>query len=284
MSKGDDQKSPSRVSLHNRRLSFPLVPEREQDPAVSLVGRHFTATFTDQRKCPVDLRKFPFPRMGREIVSLLYEETQPTGCYKSPGTVEHTLTAVRRLGQSLLSGSHSNADLSLRDLTPADLETFEADLVQHYGAQSPRPYEHLVSLVVFLRVFASREKVSDELKDRLAFIASTRLSITGPPRDAYSPFVISQLRHGALKDIESTIKRMTVDGPRLISEGVDPEVGGWTTYKNVLWAIANKGFTTPGHLKLPAQREVGQLKSKGERTSFGSFLGSCISPLTMSFR
>ncbi|WP_320783665.1 hypothetical protein [Streptomyces sp. CRN 30] len=75
------------------------------------------------------------------------------------------------------------------------------------------------------------------------------------PRDAYSPYVVEQLRAAARSDVDQALRRLTLEGPMLLEQGQDPRVAGWDSDANVLWEIhRSRGMLTRQQLA----QQVGQ--------------------------
>lgn len=248
------------VSLHNRRVSFSDPVQHETAPPSVVAGLRFRATFTGGRSAPVDLTRYPLPAVAAAAATILWQETQPGGTFRSPGPVSGTLRSLARFADFLKAYDRSSEINSLHDLIPEDINTFETYLRQRYGIDSITTWNMLQPMRRFLELALSYGYASDKIIPRLAYVS---LGGKGKraPKDGYSPFVANQLREAARKDIEAIIERITVTGPAFVAEGRDPEEHGWKNISNIAWYLKHRG-----HLSF---RDI--------------FVRSCVSKLTVKY-
>jgi len=253
-----------KVSLHTRRkrvFSEPVVPSANE---IGFAGLRFTVDLDQRRIYKVNFEDYPIRSLARGIASLLYAETQPTGCFKSVGYVAQIVHSWWRFAECLIARRWESVVTDLHDITTEHLDAFEDDMIVRCGIHSSAGYQYVATLNRFLRLARSRNLASPELDSRLIIVAHRITRSRNPPRDAYSPFVVQQLRQAAVKDIEAVVQRIAVVGEKLLSEGIDPAIGGWGDYRNVLWAIANHGFVEPTSLEPKATMLLYNLVGYGQ--------------------
>ncbi|MFE4514874.1 hypothetical protein ACFRMQ_11870 [Kitasatospora sp. NPDC056783] len=88
-----------------------------------------------------------------------------------------------------------------------------------------------------MRRLSDKESVlSPVMVRRLTYIAAGPVG-SYAPRDAYPPNIVEQLRKAARVDLDHAVRRLTLDGPALLTQGQDPRTAGWDSDANVLWEI-----------------------------------------------
>lgn len=276
MDEMDGTESPSGehkpISLGNRKVTFGDAPDLEAERTAAIVGLKFTARFEGHRKFTVDLTAYPLPGVAKEAISIIWEESQGDGKYRSPGGLTDLVSALRAFG-SFAAPTQSIAKIG--DITADHIDGFERSLQEKHGQDHPLPYKRMVSLVGFLNLAQARGLTSGAVSDRVKYISLHKKG-TGYDgnRDAYSLFVTQQVRTACEKEIEETIQRITVEGPRVLAGGADPAVHGWTSPANVMWAMVNQGLSSTRRCA-PALKNILQgLKTKsGSPYSFGELIG-----------
>ncbi|MDI9847629.1 hypothetical protein QM467_06085 [Rhodoblastus sp. 17X3] len=237
----------SKVSLHDRRMTFPVVPIPVEKPDATFIGTKFTVVFEGNRSYTVnlsDLSKPPIGGLVRDAIRVLWEESQPLGAYKSPGAVKDAVAIVRSFARFVIETGCAARMTGLAAISVADFGAFEAWLRQGSPKESPRPYQRMGDFRQFILCAQLRGMASGDIAHRLGYIADgPTYSENQGKRDAYSPRVAQQVREGAWQDIEAAVKRITIDGPSLAAAGEDPELKNCWSDSNVAWAIASQGLT-----------------------------------------
>jgi hypothetical protein len=239
---------------------MPIPDAPEEKKALALVGRRFVARFEGGRSYGVRLDEHPIPELAAEAAGLLWEETQPDGQYKSPGSVEDAIQALRRFGTFVNETGCTLRIRLIRDITIQDVDQFEIFLREKHGAENYIPYKRMTSFRKFLEVAARHDLIDKAILPRLSYATNGTRGSSGErpkPRDAYSPYVAEQLRQACISEIEDAVERITVAGPRLIAEGGDPATHGWSVHQNIVWAIAKQGLISP---TADGQRNLTNLK------------------------
>lgn len=237
------------VSLHDRRATFDTVVD-SPSPRPGVAGLRFLATFSGGRKTTVNLTDHALPGIAAAAATILWEETQPGGALRSPGSVVQITESLSRLGDFLAEYERGSAIASVADLLPEDIDRFEDYLRRRYGAETRMPWIRLQALRQFLEMALRHGYTGDHIRPRLAFVSRGGKG-KQKPRDAYSPFIASQMREGAKKDIEATIERMTVTGAAFIARGLDPAEHGWRSPHNIGWHLAHRGLVTTRDHNIP---------------------------------
>lgn len=172
------------------------------------------------------------------------------------------------------------------DLLPRHLDEFESHLRERHPESSRTPYARIADIVWMLR--RVNEKDADFSPAMVRRLSYTSLGPVGSyaPRDAYSPYVVEQLRAAARSDVDHAIRRLTLEGPALLAQGRDPRVAGWDSDANVLWEIhRSQGRLTRQELADRAGRALADKHSPGRlaplvyptsRDLFALFLLFCL--------
>ena len=207
------------------------------DPAPATLGLlRFEVTFPDNRTAVVDWTREPQQRLlgalGVELAASC-DVGQGTG---SPHTLRNRARSCLLWVRWLDSTEAMNIRVS--DLLPHHLDGFESRLREGHQVFSRTPYARIADVVWILRRLGEKDQgLSPSMLRRLSYTS------TGPigsytPRDAYSPHLVEQLRTAARSDVDSAVRRLTLDGPTLLARGQDPRIAGWDSDPNVLWEIS----------------------------------------------
>ncbi|RLV73456.1 hypothetical protein D3C57_129560 [Streptomyces rapamycinicus NRRL 5491] len=223
-----------------RRRARVHVPVLEiADPAATTLGPlKIEVTFPDNRAAVVDWTREPQQRLLRALAAELAASCavgQGTG---SPYTLRNRARSCREWARWI--ASTEDVDLRVSDLLPSHLDRFEDHLRERHPESSRTPYARIADIVWILRRLSDTHGgFSPALVRRLAYISAGPVG-SYTPRDAYSPHVVEQLKAAARSDVDRAIRRLTVEGPSLLSRGQDPRVAGWASDANVVWEIHQK--------------------------------------------
>ena len=205
--------------------------------------------FSEGRQFPVHLAKEPCSALVRELLMALVGLCNFGGTVNSPGRAELYTISIRKFVRFLaVRSSSQECTLTVSDLTPRDLETFEEHLrAQATHEESVSPYTWIGSIVRLLRWWREThpERIPGPLQARLAYIANGSVG-RHTSRDGYSGQITDALRAACLKDIPKVTERLTVQCDRQCASGGDPEVHGWENPHNVAWHIVHNGVI-PAH-------------------------------------
>lgn len=234
------------VSLHADRVEFDapaVLAPAEGLPDIAALRFH--VDFPGGRRQVVDLTSFPLPILASEAARLLVRETTPTGSYKSAGTLEHAVQALRRFAEYLDARGLTSAVASFACIRSHHLDEFEDYLYDRHGSDSVVPYRRIGPFVLLLRHAQRHGLTSGDLKDRLKIVSKRGVKNATKPREPYSPTVAEQLRTAATEDFLAAVDRITRKGVALAASGRDPaaEARGWKQPANVVWAIKHQGFS-----------------------------------------
>jgi hypothetical protein len=233
------------ITKGHHHVSFPSVPGVPDNPSpVPLAPLDMILQFSEGRHYSVHLANEPCSDLVRELLMALVDLCHFGGTVNSPGRAEAYTICIRRFVR-FLSGrlSPQGGQLSVSDLTPQDLDSFEEHLrAQATHEESASPYMRMVVLVRLLRWWleTSPERLSVALKARLTYIANGSAG-RSTPRDSYSGYITDALRAACLKDIPQVTERLTVQCEQQLAAGRDPDIYGWEDSHNVVWYIANNG-------------------------------------------
>jgi len=143
-------------------------------------------------------------------------------------------------------------------LEPDTLDDFETWLRAKHKEDSQEPYIQTSRIVLSLREYG-RSGGSDlppSVLRRLGHTANGPIGST-QPLDGYSPYVTSQVRRAARRDIDAAVERMS-EGEQLLALGDDPAVHGWEL-PNLVWLAAHRGPLV--HRELAAEAWPGLVRT-----------------------
>jgi hypothetical protein len=212
---------------------------------VSLAPLDMILRFSEGRQFSVHLAKEPCSALVSELLMALVGLCDFGGTVNSPGRAETYTISIRKFVRFLSARSSAQActRLSVSDLTPYDLDSFEEHVrAQATHEESVSPYKWIGALVCLLRWWQETrpERISAGLAARLAYVANGSVG-RSTPRDGYSGQITDVLRTACLKDIPQITERLTVQCDQQLAAGRDPEVYGWEDTHNVVWHIAHYG-------------------------------------------
>jgi len=238
------------ITKGHPHVSFASQSLAPADPSpVPLAPPDMILRFSEGRQFPVHLAKEPCSALVRELLMALVGLCDFGGTVNSPGRAEVYTISIRKFVRYLSARSSSHAgQLSVSDLTPQDLDSFEEQVrAQATHEESVSPYIWKGSLVRLLRWWNEThpERLSAALKSRLAYVANGSVG-RSTPRDGYSGQITDALRAACLKDIPQVTERLTIQCDQQLAAGRDPEVYGWRDTHNVVWHIAHNGII-PAH-------------------------------------
>ena len=202
------------ITKGHRHVSFPDLPDVSVDPSpVPLAPLDMILRFSEGRQFPVHLAKEPCSALVRELLMALVGLCNFGGAVNSPGRAELYTISIRKFVRFLAArSSPQECTLTVSDLTPRDLETFEEHLrAQATHEESVSPYTWIGSIVRLLRWWREThpERMLAPLQARLAYIANGSVG-SHTPRDGYSGQITDALRAACLKDIPQVTERLTV--------------------------------------------------------------------------
>jgi hypothetical protein len=239
------------ITKGHPHVSFPSQPNASADSSlVPLAPLDMVLRFSEGRQFAVHLAKEPCSTLVRELLMALVGLCDFGGTVNSPGRAEVYTISIRKFVRFLSARSSAQActRLSVSDLTPHDLDSFEEPVrAQATHEESVSPYMWIGSLVRLLRWWQEThpERLSATLTARLAYVANGSAG-RSTPRDGYSGQITEALRAACLKDILQITERLTVQCDQHLAAGRDPGMYGWGDTPNVIWHIAHHGVI-PAH-------------------------------------
>jgi hypothetical protein len=233
------------ITKGRRHVSFPSLPDAPVDSSpVPLAPLDMILRFSEGRQFSVHLAKEPCSALVRELLIALVGLCNFGGTVNSPGRACVYTTSIRKFVRFLAAqSSPQECTLTVSDITPQDLETFEDYLrARATHEESVSPYAWIGALVHLLRWWREThpERLSESLQERLTYFANGPVG-RSTPRDSYSGQITNALRAACLKDIPPITDRLTLQCDQQLALGRDPDIHGWTDPQNVLWYIANRG-------------------------------------------
>ncbi|GLR78892.1 hypothetical protein HUE56_28105 (plasmid) [Azospirillum oryzae] len=237
----------AKVSLHNRRVSFAAVDDAPPQPRPTVAGVRFKAVFSGGRSAPIDLTSYPLPAIAAAAATILWEETQPGGSLRSPGSVSQITQSLARFADFLgACYARDPALTTLGAIVTDDVDAFDDYLHTRFGSASRMSWVRMQAFRQFLEIAHRHGHIGDHIKPRLAYV-SRHGKGKSTPIDGYSPYVAAQLREASARDIERVVARITVDGEARTARGCNPDVNGWTNADNIVWHFANRGLVRAQH-------------------------------------
>lgn len=235
----------TKTARGGRRLTFDGVAVPRPITVLPQAPLHFTLALEDGEQAVVDLSGLPDIPLAREMAAALAQLGAPSGTLKTAGTVRTVVRAsaftVIPFWQQAFPGVSS-----VREMTPAQVDAYEAHLRQRYPAGSATWYQHLNTSVWVLRTASEIVGgASEDLKERLAYASRARKP-ESTPLDAFSPYVRKQIRDACRTQMNAALRRLTVTGPARLANGTDPralppESAPWREPANVLWYLDRVG-------------------------------------------
>src|SRR5712692_8460584 len=165
------------ITKGHHHVPFPALPDTPIDSSpVPLAPLDMILRFSEGRHFAVHLSKEPCPALARELLMALVGLCDFGGTVNSPGRAELYTISIRKFVRFLATrSSPQECTLTVSDLTPRDLETFEEHLrARATHEESVSPYNWIGSLVRLLRWWREThpERIPVALGERLAYIAN----------------------------------------------------------------------------------------------------------------
>src|SRR5437762_3013053 len=135
-------------------VSFPPLPATPVDPSpIPLAPLDMILRFSEGRQYAVHLSNEPCQALVRELLMALVGLSDFGGTVNSPSRAGAYTISIRKFVRYLSTQSSLRAcTLTVSDLTPHDLDTFEEHLRAHAThEESVSPYMWMVALVRLLR-------------------------------------------------------------------------------------------------------------------------------------
>lgn len=182
----------------------------------------------------------------------------PGGGVQSPATVKQMVKALRHLARVVDERAGCRAaSLRLADLSTDDLKALEDRLLQRNpGGRHAWATSRSVARLLVAVDEEWPGRVPAAVRQRTRF--QTLPTPANSPREPFSPFVAVQLRRACLADMKAVAQRLA-QGAELLARGQDPDVAGWDSVPNVLWAIdasagtlISRTMASRAHDRLPA--------------------------------
>ncbi len=172
-------------------------------------------SFSDGRQASVNLTGHPHQEWSRQFLDILRQELKVTGSIKSPSRLDHYAHAFKRFGLWLTE--NSRALTSFTEVTPQDLDDFEAFLYHKHGYKSRHPYRITSDFIRFIRLAGEYIELPTALSDRI--LTNTRLGPIGDDqrREPYSDYIAERLLEAAFLQIEEARQRILVQSEQYIS-------------------------------------------------------------------
>ncbi len=223
---------------------------------------------------------WPLPGLTRQIAAIFANAVASDGWVTSKSAAGALYYAARRLVDHLASSAPDSESVRVGSLTPIHLDEFDGVLNERFP-DSNNGHSTLRLCVRMLREADARSEegrddeadagepvpslsfatLSPETRSRVRWISRFDVPDT-TPLDAFSPSTAQKLRDAADKDIDAVIRRITVEGARLVAQGQrpDPVPRVAVAESDVTWLIhaegplskkeANKRFFHQDHFKI----------------------------------
>ncbi len=235
------------VERGRRRLRFDPADSYAAAEVHRWDGRPLRLTFPGRDPVKVQVGDLSQPAIAAPLIDVILElASMPGGPIGSFGSAVNAVASVRRFDEFLTSKRLLGPGTGLDGLRGEHLDRFEADQRGRYALHSTMPYQHVNNLVVLLRQ-VDQHALDPSLRGRLRWVAN------GPvgrkfPKDAYDDATRDRLRRACRRDIAAVVRRLTVTGPKVLADGEDPAVGGWTTMANLVWLAHHDGVVNKRRL------------------------------------
>lgn len=194
------------VSLHRRKRP---VPAERPPGRPSFPGLHFHLPTPYPSPAPVDLRDFSRPQFAEQIARILWMDHHDGVAFRSMGSVVSATQALRRFDEYLAVCDPEKLVQRLADVTEMHVDGFESWAHARSPVSSTDPYVQLTNLIKLFNCAADHRFSSPRLAKRLSYISIRYPRVDATPHDAYSPFVMQQIRDGARCALADTVMRMT---------------------------------------------------------------------------
>ncbi len=225
---------------------------------------------------------WPLPGLTRQVAVIFANAVASDGWVASMGSAAGLHFAARRFVYHLASAVPNAESLRIGTLKPAHLDGFDDALHERYP-DSATGHAVLRLVVRMLREADERaeegrdyEADSDEPVPSLScatLAAETRRRARWAsrfrdpgtrPLDAFSPAVAQQLRDAADQDIEDVVRRIVIQGARLVADGRCPDSARDVAAHecDIAWLIHAEGpISKKGAMRLFAHGEIFRVES-----------------------
>jgi hypothetical protein len=224
-----------RTGLWRSRLIFDEAPA----PAAAAPAEFVIAPFLVRFECKDglferDLSDQPRPAIVRVLVRVLNDY----GAGRlARASARQYVQAIRAFAAYLAAHEEAN---EVRELDGELFDRFEG----HLRRKRPRggtAYSKLSPIAVLLRHLdvLDPSQVAATLRERLSYTGTE--SPNYEPISGYAEALASQIEAACRQQVGKVLRRLTVDGPRMIEQGRDPREHGWDRLENIVWYIAHHG-------------------------------------------
>lgn len=235
----------TRVSRGRRQVRFddlaqkPVAPICE-DGIRTLGPLRFEHAFADGRRYRADLSSCPLPSIVRTLSAALFVLLKEPAGPNSPAAAKKLVMTMRSFTLWL-----NTRDEVLRDASALEghhIDAFESHLREKFRSGGQEPYQRTLRIVMLLRKVHQHgiARLRDSLCERLRYVANGDVGTTRP-LNAYSDFVVDQLRSACRREIQRIVGRFTTEADALVARGRAPRLAGWNHQPNLLWEIAMRG-------------------------------------------
>lgn len=202
---------------------------------------------------------WPLPGLTRQITAIFANAVASDAWVTGIGSAEALYYAARHFVRHLRAEAPDADSLRVGSLTADHLDGFDAALHERYPHSSTGGSVLMPGLRMLreadLRAAEQRDCEVDAIEPvpaltAMALLPETRARVgwvsrfdepEGQPLDAYAPAFATMLREATEKDIDDVIRRITVDGERMVAEGQPPTSGQPLRARDVVWLINADG-------------------------------------------
>jgi hypothetical protein len=236
--------SSGEISLARRRIAVDVavnpLPSIEA-PHIDLESLMPAFELPDFPPFSLNFTRTVAPRLTKELIRALRRYASQPGTAAAPESLDvFRWTILRFSGFVATRAIAPVAELSLRQVSGADVNDFEDQLREQYRPESTKPYQSVLAFVGLLREAKEAGAVLlQDLIDRLKYVANGPVGET-QPLDAYSAYEAHQLRTACRRQMGEVVRRM-MRGERSLVDGFDPRVAGWRSEPNLLWELSQGG-------------------------------------------
>jgi len=177
---------------------------------------------------------------AKQLCSTLVEASRVGGFIRTPRSLHAYASTARTFLKFLQNDPRVCQCEKLEDLSSNAVMEFEEWCARHYGADSTT-VEYRVAGILSLLEIAHKLAINHRVDLRRKARGRSKKKQNSVPHEPYSQTETNALITFLETKWKATLERLTIEGPRILSEGLDPRKDGWEFDRNLVWEIHGKG-------------------------------------------